>query len=291
VSRAPAIGLALLVAAARAAHGVDGVIEINQARALAGGVSPGDTAGFPVLLSVPGSYRLTGDLDVRGETTPENVTAIRIAAHDVTLDLNGFGVVGPVVCTGGPPPTSCVPVGTGFGIDGRSFTNTRVTNGSVRGFRYGVWTGFATLDRVQAIGNQEWGITIQGSATFGGFPQGGGRITDCLAARNGGTGFMGLTEASGLRIESSRAFENAGHGFQLPIRSEIRSSEAIHNGGDGIFAPSGITLGNLSRDNLGAQLSGDGACGSNVLIAATAPTACYGQFEPNLCNGVLCATE
>jgi hypothetical protein len=66
----------------------------------------------------------------------------------------------------------------------------------VRGFRQGVWTGFATLDRVQSIGNKEFGFLIQGSATFGGFPQGGGRITACLAPFNGGPGFVGLPEAS-----------------------------------------------------------------------------------------------
>jgi hypothetical protein len=46
--------LSLFIASAAA---VDGVIEINQAKALAGGVTPGDTAGFPVALSAPGSYR------------------------------------------------------------------------------------------------------------------------------------------------------------------------------------------------------------------------------------------
>ena len=44
------------------AFAVDGVFEINQVKAEAGGVSPGDTAGFPVHLNQEGSYRLTGDI-------------------------------------------------------------------------------------------------------------------------------------------------------------------------------------------------------------------------------------
>ena len=48
---------------------VDGVIEINQARALAGGVTAGDSAGFPVTLSASGSYRLTGNLTVPSSTS------------------------------------------------------------------------------------------------------------------------------------------------------------------------------------------------------------------------------
>jgi hypothetical protein len=64
---------------ATAALGVDGVIEINQAAVRAGGITPGDTPGFPAWLNLEGSYRLTGNLDVRGETNPQNVTAIVVA--------------------------------------------------------------------------------------------------------------------------------------------------------------------------------------------------------------------
>jgi hypothetical protein len=34
---------------------VDGVIEINQARVLAGGITPADTPGFPVTIGTSGS--------------------------------------------------------------------------------------------------------------------------------------------------------------------------------------------------------------------------------------------
>ena len=51
---------------------VDGVVYIDQNRAAAGGITPGDLAGFPVTIAQSGSYRLSGNL-----TVPDlNTTAI-----------------------------------------------------------------------------------------------------------------------------------------------------------------------------------------------------------------------
>ena len=91
-----ALSIALVAAMAAASAGAaDGVSEINQARALAGGVTPGDVPGFPVTIDASGSYRLTGDL-----TAPDlDTTAIGVTADDVTIDLNGFAIIGPNDCT------------------------------------------------------------------------------------------------------------------------------------------------------------------------------------------------
>lgn len=93
------------------AFAVDGVIEINHARALAGGVTPGDTPGYPVTLSQSGSYRLTGNLIL----PDENTTGISSAAGRVSLDLNGFAITGPNSCSysGG---ITCTAIGTGVGV-------------------------------------------------------------------------------------------------------------------------------------------------------------------------------
>src|SRR5260221_3357918 len=45
-----------------ASFATDGVILIDQSKALAGNVTPGDAAGFPVTISRRGSYRLSGAL-------------------------------------------------------------------------------------------------------------------------------------------------------------------------------------------------------------------------------------
>ena len=107
---APATALVLLALATVARAG-DGVIEINQARALAGGITPADTAGFPVEINAPGSYILTSDLIVSGVDT----IGIQALTSEVTLDLNGFRIVGPVTCTGAGATLSCSATGLGTG--------------------------------------------------------------------------------------------------------------------------------------------------------------------------------
>ena len=79
----------------------DGVTLIDQRAAMAGKVTSGDTAGFPVTISQSGSYKLTGNLTVPDAMT----TAIQITADDVMLDLNGFAIIGPNTCSGKPVPT------------------------------------------------------------------------------------------------------------------------------------------------------------------------------------------
>jgi hypothetical protein len=111
-----AVGAALL-ASPVAVHAVDGVALIDQAKALAGNVTPGDAAGFPVTISRPGSYRLSSNL-----TVPAGVNAVHITASGVTLDLNGFTIVGPKVFPGA------------LGIIGDNQTDVRIGNGSVVGF-------------------------------------------------------------------------------------------------------------------------------------------------------------
>ena len=74
---------------------VDGVVLINQATRQRD-VTPGDTAGFPVTISQPGSYKLSSNLTIADPFG----TVIQITADDVTLDLNGFTIQGPSVCNG-----------------------------------------------------------------------------------------------------------------------------------------------------------------------------------------------
>ena len=73
-----------------------GEILITQAKANAGNVTPGDNPGFPVSLTQPGSYQLAGNL-----TVPAGKNGVVIAAHDVTVDLNGFRIYGSNVATNG----------------------------------------------------------------------------------------------------------------------------------------------------------------------------------------------
>src|SRR5262249_22472005 len=82
-------------------HAEDGLTLIDQKAVMAGKVTAGDAPGFPVTISQPGSYRLSGNLVVPDPGT----TAVEITADNVTLDLNGFAIMGPNVCL--PNPTRC----------------------------------------------------------------------------------------------------------------------------------------------------------------------------------------
>jgi hypothetical protein len=85
------------------------------------------------LLSLRKSGRVEG---LAGNLTLVSVNndAIQITANNVTRDLNGFTIAGPVTCTTGPP-FKCSATGTGIGIKDptRSRRNITMRNGTVRG--------------------------------------------------------------------------------------------------------------------------------------------------------------
>jgi hypothetical protein len=104
---------------------------VDQNKVLAGNVTPGDAAGFPLTISQPGSYKLTSNLYV-----PDGSHGIDITADDVTLDLNGFMVLGAVTCsqTSSTLAVTCSTGSIKSGVNAYDRTNTTVMNGSVRGF-------------------------------------------------------------------------------------------------------------------------------------------------------------
>ncbi len=122
--------LALLGSAGTAAYAQK---TIDQNKALAGNVTPGDAPGFPITISVPGSYKLMSNLQV-----PQGTAGITITASRVTLDLNGFTIEGPNVCTINSSTVSCsLPVVTGaHGVAAFSGTDHIVVrNGNVQGMQ------------------------------------------------------------------------------------------------------------------------------------------------------------
>ena len=219
----------LAVAIATPALAVDGVVEINQARAMAGGITPTDGPGFPITLGESGSYRLTGDL-----TVAAGVQGIYIEADNVTLDLNGFTVTG-----GGGA------IADGIGI--LAVKNVEIRNGTVRGFsRYGVFGGlfvtFARVIGVRATANGNSGIEIQGQ----------GQLVDgCTAFANGSSG---IRVGDGSLITNSVARGNSSFGLSMGLNSGYRSNVLTgNNGGDA----------NPQASN-GQQL-GTNVCGSDLV--------------------------
>jgi hypothetical protein len=195
----------------------DGVFEINQTCALSTGCLVGDTAGFPVTVTTAGtSVRLTGTLTV----SDENTTAIQINADGVTVDLNGFSIVGTTICSG-TPVTSCAPTGVGDGINGLGSTGLAVLNGTIRKMGQ---DGIATSN--------------------------GARIAGVRTLSNGR---YGVRADFGSVVESVIAIGNGLDGIFSDL-STIRDSVSRHNGRFGINAFTSTVLGNTMTANGSAGL-------------------------------------
>jgi hypothetical protein len=217
--------------AATAAEAVDGGIEINPAKALAGGVTSGDTAGFPVTISQAGSYRLTSSLDLTGQPSPENVTAIQVLANRVTIDLNGFAIEGSTSCTG--LPDGCTPnAGSGVGIQAEPGAHwTTITNGAIRGLGS---TGISLLQygRIESV-------TVADNRLAGISALGGALVRGCRAIQNGGAG---VSVGSDPVIEGNVVLNNAGSGLVVAGGGALRGNSIAQNKSYGVETGSGTVL-------------------------------------------------
>ena len=101
-------------------YAVDGQVLINQ--------STLNAAGGTYTITAAGSYKLSGNLIAKNQDTD----VIAIATDHVTIDLNGFAILGIADCSGGFP---CNGRGLGSGINIRSgpFFNITIRNGTIQG--------------------------------------------------------------------------------------------------------------------------------------------------------------
>lgn len=220
-----------------AAHAVDGVLEISQACATFGCVN-GDSGGLPVTISEPGSYRLTSNLT----TASVNTTLIEVTADNVSIDLNGFTLSGPVTCTS-TNIVSCSATGSGLGIDATDQQNIIVRNGTVTG-----------------MGNA--GISV-GRGAY---------LEELVVAENGSAGISAFAPGSVLRRLSVR--ENLGDGVALFFASSyLMDSTVYNNGGVGVL---GGFCGNvlMSSNNNTEPASGRDACTAIAPNFCSVPTDC-----------------
>jgi hypothetical protein len=302
------------------AHAVDGVVLIDQARAAAGHVTPHDTPGFPVTISTPGSYRLSGNLTV----ARPNTTAIEITSDNVTLDLNGFSILGPTVCTpGANKSVSCSPSGSGIGVNAPTEENITVSNGVVSGMGLGgINLGGANsrAERIQAYSNGSYGInatiasnnTAANNGTVGitstiasnntSANNGGdgidspGTVNNCVSNNNGGIGISAVTannssstnnETSGILANTAignTATGNVGYGIEAGTANNNFSS---NNGGNGIVANTAV--GNTANANGGYGLVSSGGYANNVFNGNTTGQVSGGlQMGTNICNNAAC---
>ena len=236
----PLFALTVLPLAARANPGA---LEINQDCATVGCFA-GDTAGYPVSISQPGSYVLTADLLDSG-----SANAIEIFASPVDIDLNGHTIDGGNSCTGSPV-TTCTALGSGRGFNvttsGRAVV--RIHNGTVRGFGGG-------------------GIVI--------FSADDGTVLEHLTLTENAYGalIVGYSTTSTTRVRDSQAVRNQNDGITIANGSSLIQAEnntIVGNGSVGLLVGSGSTVvGNRFSNNSNVGLScspGTCALGQNTFV-------------------------
>jgi hypothetical protein len=160
-------------------------------------------------ITQPGSYYLTGNV-----TGMAGMNGIEIATDDVTIDLNGYALVG--------VPGSL----DGIVVDSaQQRYNLRIVDGTVRGWGgNGVVTLFASnvlLHDLRASHNGLDGLHVGGDS----------QVIRCAATQNGGDG---ITAMAGSVVLASTASSNGGDGFVAGTGTTIADCAASYNGDDGI---------------------------------------------------------
>lgn len=226
-------------------------IAINEAN------TPGD--GTTVYrITQPGSYYLTGN--ITGQTSKQGIA---IAASNVTIDLNGFALMG-------------VP-GSFFGIvNDNTQSSITIRNGSVIGWGAGgivlsSGTNGGLIDGVIARGNQGTGIsggigfvvrncTARENASTGIFISNGSVVSGCAAFLNGSNG---IGTANACTIVDCAAQANTNRGISAGVSSVVSRCAAVSNTGLGIHAQEGSLVSDcIARINAGNGI----ACTSDCLV-------------------------
>lgn len=243
--------VALLAAACASAQ-----TTLNQSKATAGGITSGDAPGFPIEITRSGSYRLTGNL-----TVPAGAFGIIVEADDVTIDLNGFTIRGPVECTTLSCNVSSTPSRGIAQVD--FFQGMSVYNGTVRGFDVGIVTNRrGNVRDVHVSHNLSYGlIALEGSVVEG--------VVASLN-RNGG-----IYARRGV-VSRSQAHRNLGHGFVLS-GSQLLDSQATNNGAYGLRTQNDLSAGksaygrSLFSGNVQGSLNGVDGVGIGGNLCAGTP--------------------
>jgi hypothetical protein len=232
----------LAISASAPAIAMNGEILINQGKALAGNVTAGDAPGFPVTLSRPGAYRLTGSLQV-----PANKDGISIAAESVTLDLNGFQITGRTLAANAVVETA-------------PHSGATIRNGTIAAFKGDAIrsTGMLwTVEDMRVFFNGGHGITAGHLLT----------VRDSVLWNNKLTGITAVNWAS---ILNSTVVASGSHGIDCDnhclISGNMISQNGIGSTAAGVNASLSTVLGNTISGNGGFGIQGGGTgYGNNTL--------------------------
>jgi parallel beta-helix repeat protein len=182
--------------------------------------TPGDADSL-FKITQPGSYYLTGN--ITGESSKHGV---EIVASGVTLDLNGFDLLGAAGSL------------DGLSVTVASLTNIAVVNGSVRNW------GDAGVDlgTLAAANCRVADMLVSGNSGHGIFTGNSSTVTHCSASSNG---FVGIAAGTGSTVSNCSATSNSGNGIVVSGGGSVTSCSASSNL-FGITGSNGSTIANCT---------------------------------------------
>jgi hypothetical protein len=230
--------LALLPAAPAFAVGE---ILITHSKALAGNVTPGDTAGYPVTISRPGTFQLASNLFVAA-----NKIGIQVTSPYVTIDLNGFLMQGSNVAW--------------YGVTG-GVNGVTIENGTIASFKFDGIHGtgkFWIAENVRSVGNGRDGIVLGQFAL----------IRSSVVVENGRKGLVANLSSV---IQGNTVSNNGDEGIYAPASAVV--GNAINFNGS--YGMDGNGTAGYSGNTLVGNNGGGG--GHEAAFATQAhPNYCYG---------------
>ncbi|MCW5775232.1 MAG: right-handed parallel beta-helix repeat-containing protein [Phycisphaeraceae bacterium] len=198
---------------------------------------PGNATVLHVI-SAPGSYYLTGNLDV-----PAGKFGISITSDDVTIDLAGYTIAGGINGSGGI---------TGFGVARKRIT---IRNGNIRGMVHGI-----NLTQEAGPGSESWwhvleGLNVRGANTSGILVY-SGIVRDCSASHNADTGIQVVTNAATV-VDRCTAERNGGTGIIVAGNGSATVSNCVagFNSSGGIYCQRGVVVDCSATGNSGSGIN------------------------------------
>lgn len=249
-------------------------------------VNATNTPGTPTgvfRITQPGSYYLTDNLlAVPGKH------GIEIVTGGVTLDLNGFGVIGigsdsfDGIRTALVNPIGSIVIRNGFvrqwGGDGIeiSATDSEIRVENVRSTQNAIGINCSGLGRhaiVNCVASENVsagifiadyisGCSATGNGSFGIKSDFGGVIVDSIAVRNGGPGFssVGGTVSRCMSSSNANGYEGGSTTFD--------ACTAYSNNGDGFTVSASVITGSTASNNTGNGFSASGSATITDCVAA-----------------------
>jgi parallel beta-helix repeat protein len=184
-------------------------------------------SSLPYTISAPGSYYLTRNLTATGSSA-----GITISADNVTVDLDGFALIG-----GGGGTVA------GISMPGMQ-KNACIRNGTIRSWTNGGLRAFSTANcfyeklRISdnTGGNAIAGVLIGSRST----------IRDCVATKNSGPGFQ---SAEICTVTACTASNNSAEGFSLGNAVTVTNCAASGNATYGIKVGEDSVVAHCTADN------------------------------------------